>query len=229
MKKTKVNPYLKYLFKENLGYIGVLVGLIIATVLLAGLLAGKLSENQASIEKLEKEADELQDKQNLIIATTSQSTNTLNEDIKIMQRLIPDIEDYFSILYTLDQLSQKTGFIINSYTISVGKSSSNKLQVVVSGVGSPDSFLKFLQEYNLGGGRLITTEKIELNTEDSKSFKLNLTFYNKKVTNQNEKALNYKKALEDFQKIRSKVNFELQPETEQEASESSYPIKTNPF
>ncbi len=229
MKKTRINPYLKHLFKENLGYFGVLTGLILTTIVLFTVLSGKLSENQTSIEKLEKETNELQDKQNLIVAITSESTNTLDEDVKIMQSLIPDFEDYFSILYTLDQLSQKTGFVINSYSINLGESSLNKLQVVVSGVGSPDSFLKFLQEYNVGGGRLITTEKIELNSDESESFKLNLTFYNKKVTNQAEKALNYKNSLENFQKLKSKVSFEIQPAVETEASDSSYPVKNNPF
>ncbi len=229
MKKTKINPYLKYLLKENIGYVGVFIGLIVATILLLGLTVGKLAENKSTIEKLEKETGELQDKQNLIIATTTSNANTLDEDVRIVQQLIPDFEDYFSVLYTLDQLSKKTGFIINSYTVNVGKADSDKLQVVVSGIGSPDSFLNFLKEYNVGGGRLITTEKIELNADDSNSFKLNLTFYNKKVTSKNEKALDYQKALRDFQKIKNKVSFNFQPEATQSATDSSYPIESNPF
>ncbi len=227
MKKIRVNPYLKHLLRENLGYIAVLGALIVVTVVLLSLLLGKLSENQTAISELKKTTSDLQDKQSLLAAAASQNASSLNEDVKIMQSLIPDFEDYFSILYSLDKLSQKTGFLINSYTINLQKSSVDKLLVVVSGVGNPDSFLKFLKEYNLGGGRLITTEKIELDSKTSDSFKLNLTFYSKRVTAQDDKSLNYRTSLQNFQKLKSKVSFIVQPSASESAG--TYPTKTNPF
>lgn len=229
MKKTKINPYLKHLFKENLGYIGVLAGLLILTVILAFVLSGKITENSAQIKKLEKEVVELQDKQNLLTTTASEGTTNLEEDIRIIQALIPDAEDYFSILYALDQLSQKTGFLINSYTINLTQSTKDKLSVVVTGVGDADSFLRFLQEYNFGGGRLITTEKIELGSDQSEAFKLNLTFYNRKVVGQNTKRLDYKRALENFKKIKSKVTFDFLPQSTPDTTGGSYPVESNPF
>ena len=117
--------------------------------------------------------------------------------------------------------------MINSYTINLGEPSVDKLSVVVSGVGSPDSFLNFLKEYNVGGGRLITTEKIELNSKESEAFKLNLTFYSKKVSGIEEENLNYRRALNEFQKIKDKVSINVAPI--QDLSQESYPTKSNPF
>ncbi|OGK18340.1 hypothetical protein A3G67_03545 [Candidatus Roizmanbacteria bacterium RIFCSPLOWO2_12_FULL_40_12] len=229
MKKTKkINPYLKHLLRENAGYIAVLVALFISTIVFFSFLNSKLSENQTQISTLENDIKELQDKQSLLAAATGQDAGSLDNDVKIMQNLIPDFEDYFSILYALDTLSQKTGFLVNSYTINLGSSSTDKLSVVVSGVGNPDSFLKFLNEYNFGGGRLITSEKIELETKESDAFKLNLTFYSKKVSATNEKSLNYRTALQEFQKLKSKVSFSLR-DSEVVATSESYPIKSNPF
>lgn len=227
MIKTKINPYLKYLLKENLGYIGLLVGLIIVSIIAVYFLSIRISENQVIIDARAKEVKELQNKQNLIAAATSQNPQGLTEDVDILKNLIPDTEDYFSIVYALDELSQKTGFIISSYTINLASSSTNKLSLIVSGVGNSDAFLKFLQDYNLGGGRLITTEKIELNAKDVETFRLALNFYNKKVSEGADTNLNYAASLKQFAKIKDKVSFALSPLSE--ATSEAYPTKQNPF
>lgn len=227
MKKTKINPYLKHLLRENAGYIAVLITLLMVTIILIIFLAGKFSDNQKTVLTLEKDISELQDKQSLLEIATSQDPEALNEDVEIMRSLIPDTEDYFSILYSLDELSRKTGFLVSSYSINLSKSSKDKLSVIVSGIGSPDSFLNFLKEYNIGGGRLITSEKIELDSKESDSFKLNLTFYNKKIAGSSSQNLNYRAALQEFQKLKGKVNFVIRDENI--ATDESYPIKSNPF
>lgn len=227
MIKTKINPYLKYLLKENLGYIGLLIGLIAVSAIALYLLSMRISENQAMIDTRAKEVNDLQNKQQLIAAATNQNPQGLTEDVDILRSLIPDYEDYFSIVYALDELSQKTGFIISSYTINLASSSANKLSLVVSGVGNSDAFLKFLQDYNVGGGRLITTEKIELNAKDIDSFRLALNFYNKKVSDSADTNLNYAASLKQFDKIKDKVSFVLSPEPE--ATTEAYPTKQNPF
>lgn len=227
MKKVKINPYLQYLLKENLGYILLLVGLVLASVAAVYFLLGKLSENQLVIEEGRKEVAELENKQQLIAAATSQNPKRLSEDVRILQGLIPDSEDYFSIVYALDELSKKTGFVINEYTINLAKSSSTKLSIIVAGVGDAETFIKFLKDYNVGGGRLITAEQIELNAKDVDTFKLTLNFYTKKVSEAESANLNYNKALSDFDKIKDKVTFLISPEDV--SSDEAYPVKSNPF
>ena len=47
----------------------------------------------------------------------------LDEDIKFLNTLIPNTEDYFSIIYALENLSQKSNFIIlNNFIIALGMS-----------------------------------------------------------------------------------------------------------
>ena len=59
---------------------------------------------------------------------TLQFNKTLTEDQivvynKILTTLIPETEDYFSIIYALETISQNTGFSIVSYTINLSNTS----------------------------------------------------------------------------------------------------------
>ena len=99
--------------------------------------------------------------------------------------------------------------------------------ITVTGIGDQDSFLKFLQNYNFAGGRLITAEKIEFNKGASGTSNLVLNFYNKKVSSTEDQSVSYEKVLEKISQIRSKVNIALQ--SEEAAANTSYPVGTNPF
>ena len=144
--------------------------------------------------------------------------------------LIPNIEDYFSIIYALEKLSLNSNFIINSYTVSIGKSTSQKLKLSVTGMGDSESFINFLKNYNFAGGRLITSDKIQLDPNFVGSIKIDLTFYTKKVTaNQNLESNPDEKVFNELETLKNKVNFAFDVDTASSAPDFNYPRKSNPF
>ncbi len=227
--KTKIKPYLLRLLKENSLYIITLILLSFLLIFFVSVNLPKLEKNQQEIKTLSQEVNELKTKVSLI---NSLATNPaqLEEEIKFINALIPGEEDYFSIIYALEQLSLKTGFVITSYTVNIKNSNTNKLQLSITGVGDKEAFMKFLKQYNFGGGRLITSDEIELSPQFSGGIKINLTFYNKNIakekiplTNQNAKFLSEKK------EKKNKIQFSFKESSPEGELDYNYPRKTNPF
>ncbi len=227
--KLKIKPYFLRLLKENTPY---LIGLITILVLLLFLIIinlPKITENQNQIEKLSQEVNELKRKLNFINSLTI-NTKQLEEDIKFINTLIPGEEDYFSIIYALEQLSLKTGFLITSYRVNIKNSGANKLQLEVSGLGDRETFMKFLKEYNFAGGRLITSDKVELAEGISNETKINLTFYNKNVSNEKINLINQNNQfLTEIRELRNKIQFSFTQSSPEADLDYQYPRKTNPF
>ncbi len=178
--KYKINPFLISLIKKNFLIFFVFFIFILINIFLININQSRIKELKNENTALEKDLDIYQ-KKLLIIQNLSSNEEKLNKFVKLLNNLIPDQEDYFSIIYALENLSVKTGFNIVGYTVNVNLSSPEKLKITVSGLGSTKDFLKFLNEYNFAGGRLITSDSIELNNDSNDLYKINLTFYNKKV------------------------------------------------
>ncbi len=225
--KQLVRPYIKFSLKENAVYIGLFLFLVGVVVGLATYGATLLANSQQRIQKLETEIRELEKKKTILFSSSGESPQSLTEDVQVMTKLIPEVEDYFSIIYALDKLSQQTGFLVTSYTIDLKNSNASKLALTISGIGNTETFTNFLQNYTFGGERLITNENISLGQKDSGTFGLILNFYNKKANSISDSGLNYQKALVEVSAIKSKVNFSLQEEGV--ASSEGYPTKPNPF
>lgn len=226
--KIKINPYLRQLIKQNIIYIFSFFVLIVFFILILIFGIKKINQTNKNINMLNNDINNLQKKINLI-NTVVPNEEILNEDIRILNALIPNTEDYFSIIYALEILSQKTGFYINSYTVNVSQSTVNKLKLIVTGIGDANAFLKFLSEYNFGGSRLITSDKIELNQLLNGSVKLDLTFYNKKVDiKSKEIAITNLNIFKEIEKIKEKVSFNFINSENQETN-IEYKIKQNPF
>lgn len=230
MNKLKIKPYLLRLIRENILYIITDVLLLVLLITVAKIGLDKILELDNTNNSLTQEVKALQNKYNLLNTIVPSSTD-LEEDIKFLDSLIPNSEDYFSIIYTLDSLSQKTNFIITSYTVDVKKSTSNKLSLSVTGIGDTAAFMNFLQNYNFEGGRLITSDRIELNPQISGAIRMDLTFYNKSVS-----SLNYNqdfpinaKTIEDITALKNKVNFSFKTSSDEAPLDLSYPKKSNPF
>jgi hypothetical protein len=229
--KNKIKPFIKRLIKENIAYIFgnfFIIFLIIITIKMG--LSEIHSYNQ-KIDSLKLENKDLMNKLTLINSVIPASEK-LDEDVKILNMLIPNAEDYFSIIYALDKLSTQTNFVINSYTINIGASTQDKLKISVEGVGDSQSLINFLKNYNFSGGRLITSDKVQIDPNFSGSIKIDLTFYNKKTafSDKLETPVNNAtyKELED---IKGKVHFNL-IENDNIATGTSvvnYPKKSNPF
>ncbi len=178
--KYNINPFLISLIKKNFLFFLVFLIFIVINIFLININQSRIVELKNKNTALEKDLDIYQ-KKLLIIQNLSSNEEKLDKFVKLLNNLIPDQENYFSIIYALENLSVKTGFNIVSYTLNVNLSNPEKIKITVSGLGSTQDFLKFLNEYNFAGGRLITSDSIELNNDSNELYKINLTFYNKKV------------------------------------------------
>lgn len=227
--KIKIKPYLWSLLKENKLYLAALILLLGLFFFILTVNFPQLVKTKEEINSLTQEVNNLKKRLDLVNSLAVKSTE-LEENINFINRLIPGEEDYFSIIYALEQLSSKTGFLITSYNIDLKNSNTNKLKLNITGIGDRSTFMKFLQEYNFGGGRLITADKIELDQQLTGGIKINLTFYNKKVV-QDQTIIenNVKKHLSEINDLKNKVQFTFKEATAEADFDYDYPRKTNPF
>jgi len=148
---------------------------------------------------------------------------------RVLSALIPEQEDFYSIINALDIISQESGFIITGYTIDAASLNRQKIDLKVEGVGDSLAFTQFLQSYQFEGGRLITNEKVEFATAGITSMKLNLNFYNKKFA---AAAAGLSRPLnvgdrQRLEEIGRKIKINLTGTTETAAAD--YKTKDNPF
>lgn len=233
MKRIPIKPYLLKLIKENILYIAANMLLIILIIAVIKISNDKLAEANIKRASLTNDVNELQTRYNLL-NSVSNSGDDIDIDIQLLNSLIPNAEDYFSIIYALEKISQKTGFVVTSYTVNVAKTTSDKLRLSISGKGDTTTFLNFLQNYNYEGDRLITSDKIELNAESSGNIKMNLTFYNKKVSlDYNQPLAINKKTIDEVTALKNKINFTIKESSSAATTSGStsgpYPVKNNPF
>lgn len=227
--KNKIKPFIQRLIKENIFYI---VGNIFIFILIIITIRIGLTERSSYNKKiavLKTELSQLQNKVTLM-NTTIPSSDKLDEDLNFLNTLIPNIEDYFSIIYTLEKLSQKSNFIITGYVVNVEKSTAEKLKLSVTGIGESQFFINFLKNYNFGGGRLVTSDKIKIDPNFFGSIKIDLTFYSKNVlTGKNLEMAADEKIFKELETLKSKVNFSFDSNGETNNPDLNYPKKTNPF
>ncbi|EKE13829.1 MAG: hypothetical protein ACD_12C00799G0002 [uncultured bacterium] len=227
--KNKIKPFIKRLIKENILYIvgNVFIFALIIVTIKIGIT--EITKYKVKIDSLKVENTELMNKVTLMNSTIPDSEK-LDEDVRFLNTLIPNSEEYFSIIYTLEKLSEKSNFIITGYTVNVGASSPEKLKISVNGIGNSQSFVDFLKNYNFSGGRLVTSDKVQLDPNFSGSLIIDLTFYSKKTEagNKLEKSpnLNIYKELES---LKAQVNFSFENNVATISPSLDYPKKTNPF
>lgn len=146
---------------------------------------------------------------------------------KILASLIPENEDYFSIIYALETISQKTGFSIVAYTINLSGSSREKLSLNIEGKGDLEAFKQFLNSYEFMGGRLITSEKIEFSGTNFTTTKVGLNFYSKKFSFNEAVAPQLSKDdISKLEQIKSKIQVSFATD---DASNTDYETQSNPF
>jgi hypothetical protein len=177
---------------------------------------------------LVNEISNLESKKNLILTALNLQNEQLPlDDInKILNLLIPNEEDYFSIIFALERISQKTGFIITAYEINLQKSNLQKLSLSITGIGNRNTFLDFVKDYQFTGNRLITIDSIKFSEEMVNETKIDLNFYNstgitqlptyRQLTNADKELL---------RKILSRTELVIQ----EEIPKQNYETKTNPF
>lgn len=225
----KIKPFIARLIKENIFYIvgNVFIFILIIITIRIGLTERSIYNKKIAV--LKTELSQLQNKVTLM-NTTIPSSDKLDEDLNFLNTLIPNIEDYFSIIYALEKLSQKSNFIITEYTVNVRNSTSEKLKLEVIGSGDSQSFINFLKDYNFGGGRLITSDKIKLDPNFFGAIKIDLTFYAKSVlTGKNLEIAPDYKFFNELEVLKSKVNFSFDSNLATNSADLDYPKKSNPF
>ncbi|MFH1826954.1 MAG: hypothetical protein ABH812_00775 [bacterium] len=228
--KIRINPYLKYSLAENLIYIIIAIVLLIGIFVIPALMVGNYTKNSENIDQLQKDVQDIRSKKNTLAFISNSDVKNIDSYYNIVSALIPESENYFSIIYALDNLSELTNFNITSYKINLGGSSKNQISIEVTGIGNQNNFLDFLQQYNFAGGRLITAEKINLNSQEFSGITLSLSFYNKKTSLTGQQGTDYQKVLTKVDKIKDKIKFAIQTPTLTESiNNEEYPTKTNPF
>ncbi len=227
--KIKISPYILTLIRENAVYLAADILFLALTLFLFSISITKNITDTDKINRLNTDINNLQNKTAALNSVLA-GTQNLDDDIKLLKTLIPDTEDYFSIIYSLDQLSQQTGFIITSYAVNLNASNNNKLQITIEGAGDSNAFMKFLENYNFGGGRLITSDNIELSPQMSGTIKINLAFYHQKDTSTQNPGSNFTaQSFNELATIMNKVQFSLKSSSESAVINTAYPRKTNPF
>lgn len=228
--KNKIKPFLIRLIKDNIYYIVGNIFIFILIIITINIGVSELSKYKSKITALETENDSLKNKVTLMNSSIPKS-DVLDEDVKFLNTLIPDTEDYFSIIFALEQLSRKSNFQITSYSVNVKASTNEKLKINVTGTGDSQSLINFLKDYNFSGGRLITSDKVQLDPNFSGSIIIDLTFYTKKTKAGSKLEVSAQSSTyKDLDAIKNKVNFSFVDNTVATDSGSlDYPKKSDPF
>jgi len=227
--QNKIKPFIQRLIRENIFYMAGNVFIFILIIIAVRIGLTENSSYDKKISALRTELIQLQNKVTLM-NTIIPSSDRLDEDLNFLNTLIPNVEDYFSIIFALEKLSQKSNFIVISYGIKVGNSTSEKLKLEVTGTGDSQSFINFLKDYNFGGGRLITSDKIQLDPNFFGSIKIDLAFYTKRVSiGKNLELIPDYKFFQELESLKSKVNFSFDSNLATSSADLDYPKKNNPF
>lgn len=190
----------------------------------------QIQKSSDDLSKTKVETSALQTKQLALQSVINENGEDIDQDLELITKFIPDSEDYFSMIFALEKLSQTSGFIISNYTVNLSKSDSNKLSLKVTGIGDSNSFLELLRTYNYGGGRLITAEKIGIDPLQTSGVNLDLNFYNEKPTIDPNEKLDFQASINELDDLRAKVKFSLVDEPSTKSAESTdYPTKTSLF
>jgi len=228
--KNKNLYFYSTLIAQNIVYILTNIVLTIVILFLVISFFQQTLENKQKINDLNNEINLLTSKKNNL-KIFAQNDFNIEKAIKILNYLIPNEEDYFSILYALEKLSEKTGLLITSYTINLSDRNPNRLRLTVTGVGDINTFLNFLKEYNFSGGRLITSDNLSLNFQQQSGFKIDLIFYNQKIDTKNlsNLTINDPTFFKKINELLAKTEFVLKESSEEALLDTNYPRKTNPF
>jgi len=227
----KINYYLRRLIKENIIYLISLLFILSIYFIFFINSINRINQIETKIKITKGEIESLKIKTQLInykeeIKKENIDINKVNQ---LLFQLIPDNEDYFSVIFALEKLSEQTGFIIFSYSVDINQSTKNRLNLVIEGFGSKESFFNFLNSYRYRGGRLLTIDKIEYEGKDNIKAKLNIYFYNAKVpllefSSKYQLNKNQKEILKKIQEETPPLNA-----IENTTNDYLYPTKTNPF
>ena len=224
--KKRFDIYTLRLIKDNGIYLFLL---LIFIILLFGFIPLQINHFFSLDErnkKLNQELTQLKNQQNLVINLKS---NQLDQAIKTINTLVPNSEDFFSIITALETISSKTGFSISQYRISLADISKQSIPIEITGVGGTGSIVNFLNGYHFSGGRLITITSLEYSPSVTK-LNLVLNFHNFKPTKTD--IINVKFDQQEIDKFVAIGETLSKDQVNQEnliPGQFNYPVRGNPF
>lgn len=222
----KIDFYTRRLLKENFLYLFLFVIILFIISFYFPLQIKNYYEKEEKMEMINNEIFQLRQKLQTLSLISSEK---IKEYLLLLEELLPENEDFFSIIYALERLSYKTGFRILSYSLSINPGKTNKVSLKIDGEGTVDNFLSFLKNYQIQGRRLITIDEVSFTPQTQKT-SLILNFYSKPIKIITEPAtisINPKliQIIESIQKEISK-----EENIDSSASlEENYKFKDNPF
>lgn len=191
----------------------------------------RFNEQKKEVDLMTGEVQMLKNRFDTLKYNKSLTEDQIKEYNKLLASLVPETEDFFSIIYALEQISLASKFVISDYTIEVGKiTTREKMTLTVVGKGDPEAFLQFLQVYQFAGGRLATSDKIQYGGPTTGGTRITLTFYSKRFAfNESVQVPQLsKEEIAKLEAIKQKVKFQFSSSGYQTIS-TDYPEKNNPF
>lgn len=166
-------------FFQNKNVYPTLVIVVLDLILLAGLIYFGLQLRTTYTNMIASQDKVQKMKATITLIRNNQSVfdGRIDEYNELLEQLIPDNESYFSVISTMEQLSTRTGVIINSYSVNLDSTTEEKLTLSVTVEGTEETLQKFIQEYKYGGGRLLTTDGLDITPDKLESITFSLNFY----------------------------------------------------
>lgn len=228
MAATKhVNTLSRLYFKKHIPYLLLITVITACAIAVSMTINARVKEIQNKLTTTQVELTDLRTKKKLI-ENFALEQDTIDQDLQLMSRLIPQSQDYFSIIQSLDNLSQQTQFQITSYQINLTESTDSKLSIVVKGVGDSRAFLSFLDTYQVNGGRLITMEKLKINPQSPGEVQLDMNFYVESAASTDE-PISYEQTIQMLDQIKGTITYDFTTSSSSAAQDFSFETKPNPF
>lgn len=218
---------LRMIFREH-WKVFLSLGICVILSMVTLVVYGQFNAQKKEVDLLEGEVEMLKNRYDTLKYNKTLTEDQIKDYNKLLATLIPETEDYFSVIYALDEISKVSGFLITDYNIDVNSTSKEKLTLSVEGKGDANTFLQFLNSYQFNGGRLVTSDKIQYGGTGSTATRITLNFYSKRFAfNETVQVPQLtKEEIEKLNVIKNKVKTYTGGNT---YVDTEYTIKKDPF
>ncbi|NTU46949.1 hypothetical protein HGA88_04970 [Candidatus Roizmanbacteria bacterium] len=217
-------PYY-YAMRESFSTVIIVVITVILALITLFFAQGYFARKD-EVEKLASEVTTLQTNKQTVESNKKIAENDIDEYNAILTQLIPESEDFFSIILALEKVSEQTGFRIAGYGVNPSLTSQERVTISVNGDGDADTFIRFLKTYQFGGGRLMTNESYNYSPNSQGKINMSLHFYSKKTSPSSSLARISSSDWELLNKVKSKTQILMKSDS---TAVTDYATKTNPF
>ena len=166
LKKKLINLIKRKLFLPTALYVVIDIILLAFTIFIFFTCYDRhfeIKSREVEIEDLKLSADLIKGNKDLM----QENVEYYNE---LLDKLIPNEENYFQVISALNRLENQTGAIIHSYSINLNETTEKKLSLSLTVGGDEDSVADLLERYLYSSGRLITNQEVTLSFDNLSSF-----------------------------------------------------------